>query len=52
MDYRLNPDMLNEIFAVPAVVADEHIRLAGSAKLKVLIWLLRNVSGNFNAEKC
>lgn len=52
MDYRLNPDMLNEIFAVPAVVADEHIRLAGSAQLKVLIWLLRNGSGNFNAEKC
>ncbi len=52
MDYRINPDMLNEIFAVPAVVADEHIRLAGSAQLKVLIWLLRNGSGKFDADQC
>lgn len=50
--YRLNPDTLGEVFAVPAAVVDDHIRLAGSAQLKVLLWLLRNGQGVFDPEKC
>jgi DnaD/phage-associated family protein len=52
MNYRLNPDILGEIFAVPAAVADQHIKLAGSAQLKVLLWLLRNGQGVFDAALC
>jgi DnaD/phage-associated family protein len=52
MNYRLNPDCLGDIFAVPAVVVDEHIKLAGSAQLKVLLWLLRGGQGVFDAALC
>ena len=52
MNYRLNPETLGEIFAVPAAVADEHIKLAGSAQLKVLLWLLRGGQGVFDAKRC
>ena len=41
MNYTLRPELLGDIFAVPAAVVDEHIRLAGSAQLKVLLWALR-----------
>jgi len=33
-------------------VADEHIKLAGSAQLKVLLWLLRSGQGVFDAALC
>lgn len=52
MEYRWNPDVLGEIFAVPAAVVDNHIKLAGSAQLKVLLWLLRGGQGSFDAESC
>ena len=52
MNYRLNPETLGEIFAVPAAVVDEHIKLAGSAQLKALLWLLRGGQGVFDAERC
>lgn len=52
MKYRLNPEHLGNIFAVPAVVADQHIKLAGSAQLKVLLWLLRSGQGVFDAALC
>ena len=38
MKYRLNPEHLLKYIAVPAVVADQHIKLAGSAQ-QVLLWL-------------
>ena len=43
---------MNEVFALPAVVVDRHIRLAGSAQLKVLLWLSRIGKGIFDAEAC
>ena len=52
MEYRFNPEILGEIFAVPAAVVDNHIKLAGSAQLKVLLWLLRGGNGDFDAESC
>lgn len=52
MEYHWNPDVLGEIFAVPAAVVDNHIKLAGSAQLKVLLWLLRGGKGDFDAESC
>lgn len=52
MDYRWNPDQLAEVFALPAAVVDRHIRLAGSAQLKVLLWLARTGRGRFDAADC
>ena len=52
MNYTLRPELLGDIFAVPAAVVDEHIRLAGSAQLKVLLWALRAGKGIFDVERC
>ena len=52
MTIRWNPEALDEVFAVPAQVVDKHIRLAGSAQLKVLLWLARAGHGTFDAEAC
>jgi DnaD/phage-associated family protein len=46
MDFSLNPKLLNKLFAVPATVVDDNIRLAGAAQLKVLLWYLRNSDNN------
>lgn len=42
MKYEMNLGAWNQIFAVPAAVVDAHLKLAGSAQLKVLLWLLRH----------
>lgn len=44
--------MLGEAFAVPAAVVDDHIKLAGSAQLKVLLWALRSGKGTFDPDCC
>ena len=52
MEYQWNPAVLGEVFAVPAAVVDDHIKLAGSVQLKVLLWLLREGKGTFDPERC
>lgn len=52
MDYRWNPDQMTEVLALPAALVDRHIRLAGSAQLKVLLWLARAGKGHFDPEAC
>lgn len=42
MGYSIHLGAWNSVFAVPSCVVDEHIRLAGAASLKVLLYLLRN----------
>lgn len=42
MDCQLNLGAWNSVFAVPSAVVDQHLKLAGSAQLKVLLWLLRH----------
>lgn len=42
MQYHINPVAYSTVFAVPSDVVDKHIRLAGAAQLKVLLWMLRN----------
>ncbi len=37
-------------FSVPAEVADKHLKLAGAAQLKVLLWLLRHAAEKPSAE--
>jgi len=50
MSYKVNPEKWNKIFAIPTEIVDKHIKLAGSAQLKVLLWFLRVGSDEFNAE--
>ena len=52
MEVRWNGEALGEVFVLPAAVVDRHIRLAGSAQLKVLLWLSRAGGGAFDAEAC
>lgn len=52
MTIRWDPEALDEVFALPAQVVDKHIRLAGSAQLKVLLWLARAGRGEFDPDAC
>ena len=40
--YKINPNTYASAFVIPADVADKHLRMAGKAQLKVLLWLYRN----------
>ncbi len=40
--YSINMGSWNSVFAVPSCVVDEHMKLAGAAQLKVLLYLLRH----------
>lgn len=52
MNYQWNPACLTRVFALPAAVVDSHIRLAGSAQLKVLLWLACHGEGTFDSAAC
>ena len=40
--YSISMGAWNSVFAVPACVVDEHMKLAGAAQLKVLLYMLRH----------
>lgn len=42
--YKINPSSYSSVFVIPTQIADRHLRLAGKAQLKVLLWLYRNPS--------
>lgn len=42
MAYYLNLGVWGSVFAVPSVVADEHLKIANGNQLKVLLYLLKN----------
>lgn len=42
MDFSVNYGLLQGVFAVPNCVVDKHLKLAGAAQLKVLLFLLRH----------
>ena len=50
MQISLNLGDWNSIFAVPCCVVDKHIKLAGSAQLKVLLWILRHAGDPFDTD--
>ena len=39
MEYSVNFGIWNGVFAVPNVIVDEHIKLAGATQLKVILWM-------------
>ena len=49
MSYSINLGDWNSVFAVPCSVVDQHIKLAGSVQLKVLLWELRHAGDSFEA---
>lgn len=42
MNYGINLGQWNSIFAIPTDVVDKHMKLAGAAQLKVLLYMLRH----------
>ena len=50
MEYNLNLGIWKSVFAVPGEIVDKHIKLAGAAQLKVILWVLRHAGENFTTE--
>ena len=50
MSFSINLGDWNSVFAVPTSVVDKHIKLAGAAQLKVLLWVLRNAGTDFTID--
>ena len=48
--YKINPASYSSVFVLPTQIADKHLRMAGKAQLKVLLWLYRNPSVNPDIE--
>lgn len=52
MNYTINPQAAFGLsFSVPVSVTDKHLKLAGSAQLKVLLWLLRHAAEQPTTEQ-
>lgn len=50
MDFALNQEHFLNMFAVPTVVADKHLKLSNEAQLKVLLYILKNGVQNFDID--
>ena len=48
MKYLINPKAFSAVFTVPAAVADKHLKLARGEHIKVLLYIMRNMSVNPN----
>lgn len=46
--YKVNPGSYSSVFVLPTQIADKHLRMAGKAQLKVLLWLYRNPNEAFD----
>jgi DnaD/phage-associated family protein len=51
VNYKLNLGAWNSVFAVPAAVVDNYIKLAGGNNLKILLFVLRNAGYEFAADE-
>lgn len=50
MSFSINLGSWNSVFAVPCSVVDDHLKLAGSVQLKVLLWVLRHAGEPFETQ--
>lgn len=48
MNYRINPSAFSAVFTVPAEVADRHLKLARGEHIKVLLYIMRNMTVPIN----
>ena len=46
MNYIIDPKVFSAVFTVPAAVADKHLKLARGEHIKVLLYIMRNMSAN------
>lgn len=44
MEYKINPSVYTNMFALPVSIVDDHIRMAGTMQLRVLLWLFRHAA--------
>lgn len=44
MEFKINPNVYTNMFALPVSIVDEHIRMAGTLQLRVLLWLFRHAA--------
>ncbi len=51
MEYGVNMGKWNSVFAVPTCAVDEHMKLAGAAQLKVLLYMLRHAGEEVTIDK-
>ena len=51
MSFQIDLGAWNQVFIVPAAVVDQHLKLAGSAQLKILLWLLRHAGEAVEPEQ-
>lgn len=49
--YQWNPTAFSQVLALPAAVAEQHLKLAGPLQLKVLLWFASQ-GGTFDAAAC
>ncbi len=50
MSYNINLGCWNSVFAVPTDIVDKHLKIAGSAQLKVILWMLRHGGEHFELD--
>lgn len=50
MNYRINPAAFSAVFTVPAEVADRHLKLARGEHIKVLLYIMRNMTVPINTD--
>lgn len=48
MDYYINPTSFSAVFTVPTAVTDRYLKFAKAEHIKVLLYILRNMSENFS----
>ncbi len=51
MGYYINPAAFSAVFTVPAAVADNHLKLARGEHIKVLLYIMRNMTSEIEPER-
>ena len=51
MDYYINPQSLSYVFTVPSAVVDRCFKLAKAEHIKILLYMLKNMSENLTEEE-
>lgn len=51
MNYYINPSVFSAVFTVPTAVVDEHLKLAKGEHIKVLLYIMRNMTSEISASQ-
>lgn len=52
MSYFVNPSAFSSVFTVPCDAADKYLKIATPNQIKVLLFVMRNLSAGISAEAC